>query len=52
MIGGAKFFADGALGSMTAWMLEPYANTENYGVPGPRRRRFSGALAARFKTLA
>ena len=33
MIGGAKFFADGALGSMTAWMLEPYANTENYGVP-------------------
>lgn len=24
-IGGAKFFADGALGSLTAWMLEPYA---------------------------
>ena len=32
MVGGAKFFADGALGSMTAQMLEPYANTENYGV--------------------
>ncbi len=24
-IGGVKFFADGALGSLTAWMLEPYA---------------------------
>ena len=23
-IGGVKFFADGALGSLTAWMLEPY----------------------------
>lgn len=26
-IGGAKFFADGALGSMTALLLEPYAGT-------------------------
>lgn len=24
-VGGAKFFCDGALGSRTAWMLEPYA---------------------------
>lgn len=32
MVGGAKFFADGALGSMTAWMLEPYEDTDNYGV--------------------
>lgn len=24
-VGGAKFFSDGALGSRTAWMLEPYA---------------------------
>lgn len=24
LLGGAKFFADGALGSRTAWMLEPY----------------------------
>ncbi len=31
-VGGAKFFADGALGSMTAWMLEPYAGTDDYGV--------------------
>lgn len=30
-IGGAKFFADGALGSMTSHMLEPFVNTNNYG---------------------
>ncbi len=27
--GGVKIFADGALGSQTAYMLEPYAGTEN-----------------------
>lgn len=31
-IGGAKFFADGALGSRTAWMLEPYAGSANTGI--------------------
>jgi predicted amidohydrolase YtcJ len=37
MIGGAKFFADGALGSLTAWMLEPYDATSICGtiVHGP-----------------
>lgn len=37
MLGGAKFFADGALGSRTAWMLEAYSGTENRGmaVDGP-----------------
>ena len=30
-IGGVKFFADGALGSKTAYMLEPYPNTNEYG---------------------
>jgi hypothetical protein len=30
-IGGVKFFADGALGSMTALMLEPYKGTTTYG---------------------
>jgi predicted amidohydrolase YtcJ len=30
-IGGAKFFADGALGSMTALMLGPYAGTTTKG---------------------
>jgi predicted amidohydrolase YtcJ len=32
-IGGAKFFADGALGSMTALMLGPYTNTTTTGFP-------------------
>lgn len=31
-IGGAKFFADGALGSLTAWMLEPYSGTSETGI--------------------
>ncbi len=31
-IGGIKYFTDGALGSMTAWMLEPYAGCEERGV--------------------
>ncbi len=31
-IGGVKFFADGALGSMTAWMLEPYAGSPDVGL--------------------
>lgn len=32
-IGGAKFFADGALGSLTAWMLHPYSQTGTVGMP-------------------
>jgi hypothetical protein len=32
-IGGVKFFADGALGSMTAWMREPYNGTNDTGFP-------------------
>lgn len=31
-VGGAKFFADGALGSLTAHMLEPYEGYETTGV--------------------
>jgi hypothetical protein len=31
-IGGVKFFADGALGSMTAWMLEPYEGSQDTGL--------------------
>ena len=30
--GGVKFIADGALGSMTAWMLAPYAGSEDTGL--------------------
>lgn len=32
IVGGAKFFADGALGSRTALMLEPYAGGANLGM--------------------
>ncbi len=31
-IGGIKYFTDGALGSRTAWMLEPYSDGDGYGV--------------------
>jgi predicted amidohydrolase YtcJ len=31
-IGGVKFFADGALGSMTAWMREPYESSDDTGL--------------------
>ena len=31
-VGGVKFFTDGALGSMTAWMLEPYEGTDSTGI--------------------
>ena len=49
-VGGAKFFADGALGSLTAWMLEPYTGTATVGVSvhGPEvlRERYPKAIAA------
>ncbi len=32
-IGGVKFFADGALGSLTAWMFEPYEGSADCGFP-------------------
>lgn len=32
-IGGVKFFADGALGSLTAWMLAPYEGSDDAGLP-------------------
>jgi hypothetical protein len=32
-IGGVKWFADGALGSLTAWMEAPYEGSEEYGFP-------------------
>ncbi len=31
-IGGVKFFTDGALGSMTAWMLDPYEGSADTGL--------------------
>jgi predicted amidohydrolase YtcJ len=51
-IGGAKFFADGALGSRTAWMLEPYLDADGVGivVDGPEllNERVPLAIAAGF----
>jgi predicted amidohydrolase YtcJ len=32
-IGGVKFFADGALGSLTAWTFDPYASSGERGFP-------------------
>ena len=31
-IGGIKYFTDGALGSRTAWMLEPYEDAQGLGI--------------------
>ncbi len=31
-IGGIKYFTDGALGSCTAWMLEPYVDSDDRGI--------------------
>jgi predicted amidohydrolase YtcJ len=31
-VGGIKYFSDGALGSRTAWMLEPYEDSQERGV--------------------
>jgi len=47
VVGGAKFFADGALGSRTAWMLEAYGEG-GVGIveDGPERLRERYRLAA------
>lgn len=49
-VGGAKFFADGALGSLTAWMLEPYAGSNDTGVqiddPATLAERFPVVIEA------
>ncbi len=49
-VGGAKFFADGALGSRTAWMLEPYAGSDATGMavddPDVLRERVPMAVRA------
>lgn len=49
-VGGAKFFADGALGSLTAWLLSPYDGTDTVGVTvhGPEllAERFPKAFAS------
>ncbi len=48
VVGGAKFFADGALGSRTAWMLDPYPDgTHGIAVDDPECLRERYALAIR-----
>lgn len=32
-LAGLKIYADGALGTQTAWMLEPYEGTADHGIP-------------------
>jgi predicted amidohydrolase YtcJ len=55
VVGGAKFFADGALGSRTAWMLEPYAGGGGTGValdvPDVLERRYRLAAEAGFASV-
>jgi len=55
VVGGAKFFADGALGSRTAWMLEPYLDGGvGMTVDGPAvlRERFRLVAEAGFAPVA
>jgi predicted amidohydrolase YtcJ len=40
-VGGIKYFTDGALGSRTAWMLEPYADSEGCGIRRLEREEFA-----------
>lgn len=45
-VGGAKFFVDGALGSLTAWMLEPYAGSDDRGIVLTDPQRLTERVAA------
>jgi predicted amidohydrolase YtcJ len=47
-VGGIKYFTDGALGSRTAWMLEPYEDAEGCGI----RRLDPAEFAADVKRAA
>ncbi|MDZ7801567.1 MAG: amidohydrolase [Trueperaceae bacterium] len=48
-VGGAKFFVDGALGSLSAWMDAPYGGTDSTGIilDGPEALRERVPLAIR-----
>jgi predicted amidohydrolase YtcJ len=45
-VGGVKLFLDGALGSRTAWMREPYEGTDSRGVNVLARDEFAAIVAA------
>jgi len=55
-VGGAKFFVDGALGSLSAWMLEPYDRHGGTGMvltdPDVLRERVGLAIAAGLTPVA
>lgn len=55
-VGGAKFFVDGALGSLTGWMLEPYGGSDDRGLvlDGPEvlRERMPAAIRAGLAPVA
>ena len=40
-VGGIKYFTDGALGSCTAWMLEPYIDSDDCGIRRLEPEEFS-----------
>jgi hypothetical protein len=44
-LGGIKLFADGALGSRTAWMVEPYERSEDRGVAALSPEELRATLA-------
>lgn len=43
-IAGVKFFADGALGSLTAWMRQPYEGSEDLGLALQAPEAMEGAV--------
>ncbi len=45
-VAGIKLFVDGALGSRTAWLLEPYEGSEDRGVAALRPEALRATLAA------
>ena len=45
-MGGVKLFLDGSLGSRTAWMLEPYENSRDRGMPITGEREAGDAMRA------
>jgi len=45
-LGGVKLFLDGSLGSRTAWMLEPYEDGRDAGMPVATEREARAAMQA------
>ncbi len=45
-LGGLKLFADGSLGSRTAWLEQPYAGTDDTGVPAMQPAELEAAVRA------